>query len=149
MSEDQNQQDAKPSNDKNKINVTIPADVLNGRYANLMINNFSKEEFILDFATLTGAVLVALGHVAAGILGTHDDLMNKVKLSSKNSGEKVWELPLWPESGIPEMRHPRGPNFPPMDCSVVPTTGLPGSTWATRTSNSGLRLRRFVLPSSY
>ena len=50
MSEDQNKQDAKPSNDKNKINVTIPADVLNGRYANLMINNFSKEEFILDFA---------------------------------------------------------------------------------------------------
>ena len=54
-------------------------------------------EFILDFATLTGAVLVALGHVAAGVLGTHDDLMNQVKLSSKNAGEKVWELPLWPE----------------------------------------------------
>ncbi len=50
MNEDQNQQDGKPSNDKNKINVTIPADILNGRYANLMINNFSKEEFILDFA---------------------------------------------------------------------------------------------------
>ena len=54
-------------------------------------------EFILDFATLTGAVLVALGHVAAGVLGTHEDLINQVKLSSKNSGEKVWELPLWPE----------------------------------------------------
>ena len=54
-------------------------------------------EFILDFATLTGAVLAALGHIAAGVMGTHDDLMNQVKQSSENSGEKVWELPLWPE----------------------------------------------------
>jgi leucyl aminopeptidase len=54
-------------------------------------------EYILDFATLTGAVLAALGHIAAGVMGTHDDLMNQVKQSSENSGEKVWELPLWPE----------------------------------------------------
>jgi len=54
-------------------------------------------EFILDFATLTGAVLVTLGHVAAGVMGTDESLMEKVKISSKNSGEKVWELPLWPE----------------------------------------------------
>ena len=54
-------------------------------------------EFILDFATLTGAVLVTLGHIAAGVMGTNEDLMVKVKSSSKNSGEKVWELPLWPE----------------------------------------------------
>ena len=56
-----------------------------------------EPEFILDFATLTGAVLVTLGHIAAGVMGTHDDLMKQVKLSSKNVGEKVWELPLWPE----------------------------------------------------
>jgi leucyl aminopeptidase len=54
-------------------------------------------EFILDFATLTGAVLVTLGHIAAGVMGTHNDLMSQVKSSSKNSGEKIWELPLWPE----------------------------------------------------
>lgn len=54
-------------------------------------------EFILDFATLTGAVIVALGHVATGILGTNEALLNKVKISSDNTGEKVWELPLWEE----------------------------------------------------
>ena len=54
-------------------------------------------EYILDFATLTGAVLVALGHVAAGVLGTDEDLMQLVKESSVNAEEKVWELPLWPE----------------------------------------------------
>ena len=56
-----------------------------------------EPEFILDFATLTGAVLVALGHIATGIMGTDDDLISRVKGSSKNVGEKVWEFPLWPE----------------------------------------------------
>jgi len=54
-------------------------------------------EYILDFATLTGAVLVALGHVATGVMGTDDVLMEKIKRSSESTGEKVWEFPLWPE----------------------------------------------------
>ncbi|MFQ6614187.1 MAG: leucyl aminopeptidase [Fidelibacterota bacterium] len=54
-------------------------------------------EYILDFATLTGAVLIALGHIATGVLGTDDDLMNRVKAASQATGEKVWELPLWDE----------------------------------------------------
>ena len=40
-------------------------------------------EYILDFATLTGAVVVALGHIATGVMGTNEDLMKKVKASSK------------------------------------------------------------------
>jgi len=56
-----------------------------------------KPEYILDFATLTGAVLVTLGHIATGIMGTDDKLISRVKESSKNTAEKVWELPLWEE----------------------------------------------------
>ena len=56
-----------------------------------------KPEFILDFATLTGAVIVALGYVATGIMGTDIELIKKVKFSSKITAEKVWELPLWDE----------------------------------------------------
>ena len=56
-----------------------------------------EPEFILDFATLTGAVLVALGHIATGIMGTDGDLISRVKRSSENVGERVWEFPLWPE----------------------------------------------------
>ena len=52
-------------------------------------------EYIIDFATLTGAVVTSLGHIATGVMGTNNDLMKKVKESSKSSGEKVWELPLW------------------------------------------------------
>ncbi|MAQ73654.1 MAG: aminopeptidase, partial [Candidatus Marinimicrobia bacterium] len=54
-------------------------------------------EFILDFATLTGAVVVALGHVATGIMGTDGSLIEKIKSSSEVTGEKVWEFPLWTE----------------------------------------------------
>jgi leucyl aminopeptidase len=54
-------------------------------------------QYILDFATLTGAVIVALGHIATGIMGTDDSLISKVKKSAKNTGEKVWEFPLWDE----------------------------------------------------
>ena len=52
---------------------------------------------MIDFATLTGAVLVALGNRASGLMGNDDKLINKIKNSAEMTGEKVWELPLWPE----------------------------------------------------
>ncbi len=52
---------------------------------------------MMNFATLTGAVLIALGHKAAGVMGNNDSLMKEVKKSSHVTGEKVWELPLWAE----------------------------------------------------
>lgn len=54
-------------------------------------------QYMLDFATLTGAVVIALGHIATGIMGTDEKLVNRVKDSSKKTGEKVWEFPLWDE----------------------------------------------------
>ena len=56
-----------------------------------------KPQYMLDFATLTGSVIIALGHVATGIMGTDKKLIEKVKNSSKKVGEKVWEFPLWDE----------------------------------------------------
>ena len=56
-----------------------------------------KPEYILDFATLTGAVVVALGHIASGIMGTDPNLISSIKTSSCMTGEKVWEFPLWDE----------------------------------------------------
>ena len=52
---------------------------------------------IMDFATLTGAVLIALGDKASGVLGNNENLMNEVKKSAETTCEKVWELPLWEE----------------------------------------------------
>ena len=51
----------------------------------------------MDFATLTGAVVVALGDKCSGVMGNDDDLMNEVKSSADTTFEKVWELPLWEE----------------------------------------------------
>ena len=56
-----------------------------------------EPEYILDFATLTGAMVITLGHIATGIMGTDEKLIEKVKDSAENTFEKVWELPLWPE----------------------------------------------------
>lgn len=52
---------------------------------------------IIDLATLTGAVSVALGHVNAAILGTDDELVSGLIGAGKTAGEKLWRLPLDPE----------------------------------------------------
>ena len=41
--------------------------------------------------------MVALGHVATGIMGTNKLLIDQIKSSSNITGEKVWEFPLWEE----------------------------------------------------
>jgi leucyl aminopeptidase len=49
---------------------------------------------IIDMATLTGAVSIALGDVNTAILGTDQELIDEVILSGKEVGEKFWQLPL-------------------------------------------------------
>ena len=61
------------------------------------VNTNYEPEAILDFATLTGAVLIALGNIASGVMGNNTSLMKEVKKASELSDEKVWELPLWEE----------------------------------------------------
>ena len=50
---------------------------------------------VIDLATLTGAVITCLGHIAAGAMGTDPELMEKVKAAAVKTHERVWELPLW------------------------------------------------------
>ncbi len=61
------------------------------------VSKHHQPEFIFDFATLTGAVVIALGHVATGILGNDDTLIERIKAAGNNTGEKFWQLPLWDE----------------------------------------------------
>ena len=56
-----------------------------------------KPNLIIDFATLTGACIVALGSVCAGILGTDEKTIQALKKSGEETGERVWQLPLWQE----------------------------------------------------
>ena len=59
-----------------------------------VVKNYTPKE-ILDFATLTGAVLVALGDRASGLMGNNTTLISKVKKASNRTDERVWELPMW------------------------------------------------------
>ncbi|HEY8257416.1 MAG TPA: leucyl aminopeptidase [Gemmatimonadales bacterium] len=52
---------------------------------------------VLDIATLTGAIVVALGHTATGVMGTDDTLIEDVRAAGERAGERVWPLPLWEE----------------------------------------------------
>jgi len=50
---------------------------------------------LVDFATLTGAVISCLGHEAAAVMGTESSFVKKLLRSGENSGDRLWELPLW------------------------------------------------------
>ena len=54
-------------------------------------------DIVLDFATLTGACVVALGHEAAGMMGNDDELLDELRKLGEQVGERVWPLPLYDE----------------------------------------------------
>jgi leucyl aminopeptidase len=56
-----------------------------------------KPERMIDLATLTGAVVVALGSEATGMMGTDDEMMARLNDAGSRSAERVWQLPLYEE----------------------------------------------------
>jgi leucyl aminopeptidase len=53
-----------------------------------------KPRFLIDLATLTGAIMVALGKEYAGMFSNDDRLANELAAAGEASGEKVWRMPL-------------------------------------------------------
>ena len=53
-----------------------------------------KPQLMVDLATLTGAVIVALGHEHAGLFANNDELAERLIAAGKAVGEKLWRLPL-------------------------------------------------------
>ncbi len=53
-----------------------------------------KPRQIIDFATLTGAIIIALGHENAGVFSNDDALASALDVAGKTSGETVWRLPI-------------------------------------------------------
>ncbi|MGZ8173151.1 MULTISPECIES: leucyl aminopeptidase [Methylobacter] len=54
-------------------------------------------DVVIDIATLTGAVGVALGRVPSGLLGNDDALCNELTAAGEIANDPVWRLPLWEE----------------------------------------------------
>lgn len=52
---------------------------------------------LVDLATLTGACIVALGHTTTALITNNDELVKKVVIAAENAGERVWQLPSFPE----------------------------------------------------
>ena len=56
-----------------------------------------KPKFMVDLATLTGAIMVALGTEHAGLFSNNDELAERLSKVGIETGEKVWRMPLGPE----------------------------------------------------
>jgi len=56
-----------------------------------------KPAAVIDIATLTGACKIALGDHVIGMLGNDGTLKEKIRMAGDQTGERVWELPLWEE----------------------------------------------------
>jgi leucyl aminopeptidase len=56
-----------------------------------------KPKFMVDLATLTGAIMVALGTEYAGMFSNNDELSERLTKVGLETGERVWRMPLGPE----------------------------------------------------
>jgi leucyl aminopeptidase len=90
-----------------------------------------KPKKIIDYATLTGAILVALGTQRAGLFSNCDDLANDLLESGKKTGELSWRMPM--SSEYDEMI-----NSDIADMKNVSNTGYAGSITAAQF------LKRFI-----
>jgi leucyl aminopeptidase len=61
------------------------------------VNTRHKPAFMVNLATLTGAILVALGTEYAGLFSNDDKLSERLTEAGQETGERVWRMPLGPE----------------------------------------------------
>src|SRR5882724_5374111 len=61
------------------------------------VNTIFKPKLMVDLATLTGAIIVSLGHEYAGLFANDDKLAERLISCGKATGERVWRMPLGPE----------------------------------------------------
>jgi leucyl aminopeptidase len=61
------------------------------------VNKRFKPKFMVDLATLTGAIMVALGQEYAGLFANDDKLAERLVKAGQETGERVWRMPLGPE----------------------------------------------------
>jgi leucyl aminopeptidase len=54
-----------------------------------------KPAAVVDIATLTGAMVIALGHVATGVFSNSDPLAREILQASENAWDRAWHMPLW------------------------------------------------------
>ncbi len=86
---------------------------------------------LVDVATLTGAVSIALGHPVTAAMGNSPELIEALRASAVEAGERVWELPLLPEHDVA------------LTCDIADIRNTSGTT-AAGTINGAIFIREFV-----
>jgi leucyl aminopeptidase len=86
-------------------------------------------DLLVDFATLTGACIKALGHEAAGLMGNDDELCEELMEAGQSVQERVWQLPLWED------------HSEQMDSEIADVKNIGGKAGAI---TAGAFLREFV-----
>jgi leucyl aminopeptidase len=61
------------------------------------VNKRFKPKFMVNLATLTGAIIIALGHEYAGMFSNDDKLSERLTKAGQATNERVWRMPLGPE----------------------------------------------------
>lgn len=56
-----------------------------------------EPDTVIDIATLTGACIIALGHVASGLFSNQDKLAHELLAAGEQTEDKAWHMPLWDE----------------------------------------------------
>jgi leucyl aminopeptidase len=54
-------------------------------------------DVVIDIATLTGACVIALGHVATGLFANDQRLADEIRAAGEDAFDRVWQMPLWEE----------------------------------------------------
>jgi leucyl aminopeptidase len=78
------------------LNTDAEGRIILGDALSFAVKTFAPKA-IIDMATLTGAAIIALGTNVAAMVGNDDDLVTKILEYSNQTGEKIWQLPLFEE----------------------------------------------------
>ena len=78
------------------LNTDAEGRIILGDALSFAVKTFAPKA-IIDMATLTGAAIIALGTNVAALVGNEDDLVTKILEYSNQTGEKIWQLPLFEE----------------------------------------------------
>ncbi|QOZ25561.1 leucyl aminopeptidase [Bradyrhizobium sp. CCBAU 51753] len=95
-----------------------------------------KPKFMVDLATLTGAIMVALGTDHAGMFSNNDELAERLAKVGLQTGEKVWRMPLGPEydkqidSQFADMKNTGGRNGGSITAAQFLQRFVDGTPWA-------------------
>ncbi|WP_407146591.1 leucyl aminopeptidase [Bradyrhizobium sp. ORS 86] len=95
-----------------------------------------KPKFMVDLATLTGAIMVALGTDHAGLFSNNDELAERLAKVGLETGEKVWRMPLGPEydkqidSQFADMKNTGGRNGGSITAAQFLQRFVDGTPWA-------------------